>query len=301
MTALKGRLGIDGARIPQTDRHGVVWFGRGNLSVDAGTLRFVTAGGADLEAGDYAIPFQMVSCFVLEPGTTVTHDVVRLCTAHGTGLAFVGEGGVRFYAAMPFGPDASARARRQARLWADPAMRIRVARRLYAFRLGEIFPDADIEVLRGMEGARAKRTYELVAQEYGISWRGRRYDREDPLSADTPNQALNHAATAVLATAQLATAISGAIPQLGFIHEDSGIAFSLDIADMFRDAITLPIAFAAAKAHLAQKRTGGTTLETLCRKHAGKTLQREHVVTKMIDKIKELLDGDDSGGDPKRP
>jgi len=298
MTALKGRLGIDSARIPQTDRHGVIWLGRGNLTVDAGTLRFVTPGGGELEAGDYALPFQMVSCLVLEPGTSVTHDVVRLCTAHGTGLVFVGEGGVRMYGAMPFGPDASARGRRQARLWADAAARLRVVRRLYAFRLGEVFPDASIEVLRGMEGARAKRTYELVAQEYGLTWRGRRYDRDDPLSADVPNQALNHVSTAVVAAAQVATAVSGAIPQLGFIHEESGIAFSLDVADMFRDSVTLPVAFAAAKAFQRERRGAGTKLEPLCRKHAGGTLQRERVVTKMIDKIKELLDGDDSRGDP---
>jgi CRISPR-associated protein Cas1 len=37
------------------------------------------------------------------------------------------------------------------------------------------------------------------------------------------------------------------IPQLGFIHEDSGQAFALDIADLFRDDITLTIAFSAAK------------------------------------------------------
>ena len=39
----------------------------------------------------------------------------------------------------------------------------------------------------------------------------------------------------------------GAIPQLGFIHEHSGDAFALDIADLFRDTILLPAAFKSAK------------------------------------------------------
>src|SRR5208337_205145 len=94
-------------------------------------------------------------------------------------------------------------------------------------------------ILRGMEGARLKRLYELTAQRFGVPWQGRRYDRNNPNAADIPNQAINHAASAVAATAT--------IPQLGFIHEDSGQSFVLDVADLVRHDITLPIAFGAAK------------------------------------------------------
>lgn len=267
--------------------------------VDAGTVRLVTAGGAGLEPGDYAIPFQMVSCLLLEPGTTVSHDVLRLCASHGTGIVAVGEDGVRFYASMmPFGPDASARARRQAMLWGDAeGARIRIARRMYAWRLGEVVPDADLTVLRGIEGARAKETYRLIAQQFGITWRGRRYDREDPLAADLPNQAINHASAAVVACAQVAVAVAGCIPQLGFIHEDSGISLCLDLADLFRDRLTLPIAFGGVKEYLAVHREPGVTLERVVRKRAGRILRREQAVTQMIDRLKELFDGDDSDRD----
>ena len=64
---LKGRLGLDSARVPHSDRHGIMWLGRGNLYVESGTLRFITAGYGDLGPGDYAIPFQMVSCLMLQP------------------------------------------------------------------------------------------------------------------------------------------------------------------------------------------------------------------------------------------
>jgi CRISPR-associated protein Cas1 len=293
MTALKGRLGVDSARIPHVDRHGVVWLGRGNLIVDAGTVRFLTAGGAGLAPGSYSIPFQMLSCLVLEPGTTVSHDVLRLCASHGTGIVATGEDGVRFYASMPGGPDASARARRQAQLWADDKGRALIARRMYAIRMGEVFPAADIAVLRGIEGARAKESYRLIAQRFGVSWRGRRYDRDDPLSADIPNQALNHTSTAVKAAAEVAVAISGALPQLGFIHEASGIAFALDIADLVRDTVTVPFAFAAVKAYYAQVRTQNLPLERVARRLAGSMLRKEQVVSSMIDHIKGLLDEED--------
>ncbi|GAB5545429.1 MAG: type I-E CRISPR-associated endonuclease Cas1e [Sandaracinaceae bacterium] len=287
MKPLRGRLGLATARIPQSDRHGVMWLGRGNLVTEQGTLHFLTAGDGELERGDYAIPFQSLSCLVMQPGTTVSHDALRLLAAHGTGLVFVGEGGVRFYASMPFGPDASARARRQAIAWADESQRSLVARRMYAWRMGEVFPDADIAVLRGLEGARAKKSYKLLSQQHGVRWYGRRYDRNAPERSDPANQAINHASVAVVSAAQVAVAVTGAIPQLGFIHEESGIAFALDIADLFRDLITVPCAFAAVKKSHAER---NVPLERIARKLVGKAIRRHGVVEKMIDRIRELFD-----------
>jgi CRISPR-associated protein Cas1 len=286
---LKGRLGLEGARIPQADRHGLLTLGRGNLYVQAGTLRFKTAGFEELQAGDYALPFQTVSCVLLQPGTTVSHDAMRLLARHGTGLVAIGEGGIRFHASMPFGPDESARARRQAAAWADLDRRIAVVRRMYAWRLGEVLPVTDLDSLRGIEGARMKATYERLARDFGLSWHGRRYDRNRPESADAPNQAINHASSAVEAQALVAVAVTGTIPQLGFIHEDSGNAFPLDIADLYRDSVLLPVAFGAARAFL---RDPGVPLERQVRRLAAETFTREKLVVQMIDKIKELFDAD---------
>ncbi|MGB6492285.1 MAG: hypothetical protein WBF00_01345, partial [Methylocella sp.] len=50
--------------------------------------------------------------------------------------------------------------------------RLKVVRKMYAIRFGEPAPERrSIEQLRGIEGARVKRLYELQAQENGISWR----------------------------------------------------------------------------------------------------------------------------------
>jgi CRISPR-associated protein Cas1 len=294
---LKGRLGLETARVPQSDRHGVLWLRRGNLVVNAGTVRFITTGSDEFPAGDYTIPFQGVSCIAMEPGVTISHDVLRLCARHGTGVVAVGEAGVRLYASMPFGPDSSARARRQVEHWSDPHLRTLVARRMYAWRLGEIFPDAEISVLRGMEGARMREMYKRLAGQHGIPWRGRRYERGGPDPVDRINEAINHVATAMYALAQVAVAVTGTIPQLGFIHEDSGISFPLDIADMLRDRVTLPIAFEA----FAKPRRPDDTLERVVRKHAVTVFRRDKVVEKMIDRIKELFGDDDPGDHPKRP
>ena len=288
---LRGRLGLETARIPHADRHGLLWLSRGALTVRDGTLRFERQQGPDadsgLEEGEYGIPFQSLSMILLGPGSTVSHDALRLMARHGTALVAVGEDGVRCYTAPPLMPDSSDIARRQMRAWGDPnGGRITIARKMYALRLGEVLPQQDIAALRGVEGARMRRTYTLVAQRYGIEWKRRRYDRADPLWADIPNQAINHASVAVTSAAVVAVTATGAIPQLGFIHEHSGEAFALDIADLFRDTVLLPAAFQSAREVMDHPHLN---IERHTRRTTGEMLRKERVISKMIDRIKVLF------------
>ncbi len=289
---LRGRLGLETARIPHADRHGLLWLSRGALTVRDGTLRFERDSSADskspLESGQYGIPFQSLSMILLGPGSTVSHDALRLMARHGTALVAVGEDGVRCYTAPPLMPDSSEMARRQMRAWGDASgSRITVARRMYTMRLGELVPHTEIDILRGIEGARMRQTYKNLAQRYGIQWRGRRYDRKRPLAADIPNQAINHASVAVTSAAVIAVMAVGAIPQLGFIHEHSGDAFALDIADLFRDTVLLPAAFQSAKAVMENPKLD---IERQTRRKTGEMLRSERVVSQMIDRIKKLFE-----------
>jgi CRISP-associated protein Cas1 len=257
--------------------------------VEDGALTFVCAGasGGGAPAGDYSIPHQMISLVLLGPGGSVTQDALRLLARHGAGLVAVGEEGVRLYTAPPLLPDFSHLARRQATLWADEKKgRIGVARRMYALRLGELLPHRDIAVMRGIEGARVKEMYKLTAQRIGIIWQGRHYERGNPTAADLPNQAINHAASAVEGASAIAVT-TATIPQLGFIHEDSGQSFVLDVADLFRDHITVPTAFKAAK---AVQNNPNLAIERTTRRMTGEVLRREGVIAAMIDRIKTLLE-----------
>lgn len=280
---LSGRLGLEKARIPHADRHGLVWLDRGRLEVEDGCLRFVTAGSGELPAGDYQIPHQSVSIILLGPGSSVTHDALRLLARHGCALAAIGQGAVRFYTAPPLMPDSSAIARAQVGLWSDPASRMEVARAMYALRFGEIVRTRDVAVLRGQEGARIKRAYALAAERHGIAWAGRRYDRANPDAGDMANQAINHAGSAMTAAASVAVASVGAIPQLGFVHEDSGQAFVLDIADLHRHDVLLDIAFGAVR------EAKGDPIERAVRRRAAQLFRQRSVIPGMIDRIKSLL------------
>ena len=282
---LKGRLGLERVQIAHADRHGVLYLDRGNLSINDGCLCFASGGGV-LAAGDYPLPHQTLSALLIGPGTTVTHDVLRVLARHGTTLVAVGTEGTRIYTAPALGPDRSDVARAQARLWADDKTRLATARKMYARRLGEILPHKDIAVLRGIEGARVKESYKLLAQSFGLAWKGRRYNREQPDEADVANQAINHAATAVQAAAGIAVAALSALPQLGFIHEDSDQSFVLDVADLYRESMTLRVAF-----HVANRVGQGEDqpIDRMVRQTAAREFKRQQLIATMIDDIKSLL------------
>ena len=91
----------------------------------------------------------------------------------------------------------------------------------------------------------------------------------------------------------------GAIPQLGFIHEHSGEAFALDVADLFRDTVLLPAAFQSARTVMDNPTLN---IERHTRRTTGELLRTERVISKMIDRIKTLFDDivvpDDEPGVP---
>ena len=292
-TLLPGRLGLATARVPYVDRHGLIGLSRGKLFVEDGTLRFICAKSDELDAGDYAIPYQNISMILIGPGSTVSHDALRLLARHGVLLAAVGEGWVKYYTAPPMGQGHSNVARAHALLWANEKKRIEVARKMYAIRFSMITGHHNLNILRGIEGSRMKTAYKLLADQFRIPWEGRRYDRSNPTAGDIPNQAINHAATLVECAADIAVAALGALPPLGFVHEDSSNAFTLDISDLYRTEVTIPLAFKCAHQVL---KNPSLSLERLVRQEAAKEFRRQKLVPKMIDVIKELFDVNDSGG-----
>ena len=73
----------------------------------------------------------------------------------------------------------------------------------------------------------------------------------------------------------IAVAATATVPQIGFVHEDSGIAFVLDVADLVRTSATVPVAFAAARACMDDPRLA---LEREVRKRAAEAFRRDVAV-----------------------
>ncbi len=275
---LKGRLGIEDPRIPQKSRNGLAYVERARVAVDNGGLVLAFDREEVLE-----LPYQRLNALLLGPGCTITHDAVRHCSAHGTCLAFVGVEGTRLYTAPPLFERDSELARQQARLWASERTRITVAKRMYAKRFGETPRTNDADALRGMEAARIKASYRLLADRAGIVWQGRHYDRARPEATDDANLAINHAVTALEACVVVAVQATATLPPLGFLHEDSAKAWVLDLCDLYRTTVTVPVAFAAVR------KRQPVPLERQVRRAMSDHIRDRRLIDTVIDDIKELL------------
>ncbi|MBO0738471.1 MAG: hypothetical protein J2P48_18175 [Alphaproteobacteria bacterium] len=87
-----------------------------------------------MPAGGYQIPHQSVSLILLELGSNISLDALRILARDNTGLTAVGEDGVRFYAALPAAPGRIRVGPPPSPRRGDPERRLAVARRFYARR-----------------------------------------------------------------------------------------------------------------------------------------------------------------------
>lgn len=157
------------------------------------------------------------------------------------------EGAVRLYAA---GQPGGARADRllfQARTALDETARLNVVREMYRRRFDEDPPARrSIDQLRGIEGARVRETYKLLAQRHGVKWSARRYDTQDWDSADIPNRCLSSATACLYGLCEAAILAAGYAPAIGFLHRGKPQSFVYDMADIYKFETVVPIAFATA-------------------------------------------------------
>lgn len=103
------------------DAGSFVYLERGQVEQDDRAVAFVN------ELGRVAIPAASLSLIMLGPGTTITHRAIVNAAECGCSIAWVGEEGVRLYAAG-LGATRSARhVLRQAELLNDDAQRMRIA------------------------------------------------------------------------------------------------------------------------------------------------------------------------------
>jgi CRISPR-associated protein Cas1 len=164
------------------------------------------------------IPVGSVACLMLEPGTRVSHAAAALASRVGCLLVWVGEAGVRLYASGQPGGARADRSRYQVKLALDDDARLKVVRKMYAFRFKEEPPARrSVEQLRGIEGARVRKMYQLLAQRYGVEWKGRNYDAQKWGSGDLPNRCVSSATACLYGITEAAVLAAGYAPAVGFM------------------------------------------------------------------------------------
>ncbi len=228
--------------IPMKERLSVLFIEYGRLDVKDGAFVVVDKNGVRTH-----IPVGSVACLMLEPGTRVSHAAVTLASRVGCLLVWVGEAGVRLYASGQPGGARADRLLYQAKLALDDTARLKVVRKMYEIRFKEKPPARrSVEQLRGIEGARVRKLYQLLAKQYKVPWTRRNYDHSNWGSGDVANRCLSSATSCLYGICEAAILAAGYAPAVGFIHTGKPQSFVYDIADIFKFDTVVPVAFKIA-------------------------------------------------------
>lgn len=271
--------------IPIKDRASILFVEKGRLDVLDSAFVLVDRNGVRMH-----IPVGGLACLMLEPGARVSHAAAALAARVGCLLVWVGEAGVRLYSAGQPGGARADRLLHQARLALDRDARLKVVRKMYSMRFGEAAPQRrSVDQLRGIEGARVKRMYELLARQHGVRWKGRRYDPGNWHKADLPNRCLSQATACLYGLVEAAVLAAGYAPAIGFLHTGKPQSFVYDVADVYKFDTVVPIAFRVAGQAQSGKQPAADDPVGEVRRGCRDSFRKSGLLTKLIPGIEEML------------
>ena len=226
--------------LPQIkDRYPFLYLERGRLEIDDSSVKWI-----DSEGEVIRLPIATITTLLLGPGTSVTHEAIKVLAAANCNVCWVGEDSLLFYA-VGNSPTANTRnLRHQMQVSSNPEKSLEVARRMYARR----FPDEDLKgkslkEMMGMEGYRVRALYEKKANEYGVGWRGRSFTPGKMELSDITNQILTASNAALYGILCSCIYSMGYSPHIGFIHSGSPLPFVYDMADLYKEDLCIDMAF----------------------------------------------------------
>lgn len=208
------------------------------LEKDDGAIKIET------EKGTVNVPAGMICVLMLGPGTTVTHRMVQTASDAGMCIIWCGERGVRFYAGgSPLSGDTKLLIA-QAKIVSNPHLRLAAAKRMYRIR----YPEEDMKPLSmrqllSREGKMVAQCYQRLSKEYGVEWNGRKYSVKDYDKNEPLQNALSCANACLYGVCYAVIFSMGLSPGLGIIHTGMEKSFVLDIADIYKERISFPVAF----------------------------------------------------------
>jgi CRISPR-associated protein Cas1 len=164
---------------------------------------------------------------------------------------------------------------------------------MYERRFGEAAPARrSIDQLRGIEGARVREMYRLMAQRHGVSWEGRRYDPTAWDASDLPNRCLSAATAALYGLCEAAILAAGYAPAIGFLHSGKPQSFVYDIADLFKFETVVPEAFRVMAAVVSSSLLDGERIAdpvAAVRRRCRDAFRRTNLLSQLIPAIDDVL------------
>ncbi|WP_010255776.1 type I-E CRISPR-associated endonuclease Cas1e [Treponema primitia] len=226
--------------LPQIkDKYPFLYLERGRLEIDDSSVKWI-----DSEGNVIRLPIATINTILLGPGTSITHEAVKVMAAANCTVCWVGEDSLLFYA-VGQSPTANTRNFRTQMIAAsDKKAQTEVARRMFFRR----FPTADLsgkslKEMMGMEGYRVRELYEQKAKEYGCGWKGRSYIPGKFELGDLTNKILTAMNAALYGLLTSAIYGMGYSPHIGFIHTGSPLPFVYDMADIYKEKLCIDLAF----------------------------------------------------------
>ena len=226
--------------LPQVkDKYPFLYLERGRLEIDDSSVQWI-----DCDCNIVRLPIATINTVLLGPGTTITHEAVKVMAAANCSVCWVGEDSLLFYAVGQSPTADSRNMRTQMLLASDKKKSVEVARRMFAHR----FPLAklagkSLKEMMGMEGYRVRQLYEQKALEYNVGWKGRCFQPGKFEIGDITNQILTSANAALYGILTSAIYSMGYSPHIGFVHSGSPLPFVYDLADMYKEDLCVDLAF----------------------------------------------------------
>ncbi len=265
--------------IPMKDRNSMIFIGMGRIDVKNGSFVVID----EVNGERMHIPVGSLACILLEPGTRISHAAVKLASVTGTLLIWVGEAGVRLYSVGQPGGARSDKLLYQAKLALDDELRLKVVRKMFELRFGEPAPQRrSVDQLRGIEGAKVRKTYQLLAKQYNVKWNGRKYDPKDWEKGDVINKCISAATSCLYGVTEAAILAAGYAPAIGFVHSGKPLSFVYDIADIIKFETVVPLAFRIASKHPHKP---DKEIRVGCRH----LFRKDKVLKKLIPLIEDIL------------
>ena len=222
------------------DRYPFIYLEHGRLEVDDSSIKWISA---DREV--FRIPAATISTLLLGPGTSVTHEAIKVLAETNCTVCWVGEDSLRFYGVGQSPTATTYNLKKQLTLASDPEKSLAVARKMFASRFPkEEIAGKNLRELMTLEGSRVKQLYIELAEKYFVHWSGRSYKAGEFQLSDITNQLITSANAALYALVSSIIYSLGLSPHIGFIHSGSPLPFVYDIADLYKADLVFDLAFA---------------------------------------------------------
>lgn len=229
------------------------------------------------------LPICKILCILLGPGTSITHDAIKVIGDSGCMIVWCGDELNYFYS---YGSGRSHNVEnlyRQIHLFHNN--KLQVAEKMFRLRFPSLNKEIiSIEQLMGIEGTYMKSFYNECAKKYNVEWDGREFVYKNP-KTNIINKAISIANSLLYNICQAGILSLGYSADIGFAHAGNLRSFVYDIADLYKIETSIPSAFETISEDVDEE-----TLPERVRKNCRDLIYSTQVLKRIPQDIKTCLE-----------